>query len=77
MTDMPTDPILLRLLKITAFVVKLSDRVIELEAALQDAIDFVDKYADLIEDEDGGMIPNDAAHLRQYLEDTLADEVRS
>lgn len=77
MNDIPNDPILLRLMKMAAHIVRVSDRMIELECALQSAIDFVDKYAELVEDEDGGMIPNEAAYLRQYLEDTLAGEDRS
>jgi hypothetical protein len=47
------------------------NRVQELEAALQEAIGFVDKYADVDDGDDGQPIANPAMALMQYLEETL------
>jgi hypothetical protein len=47
------------------------NRVQELEAALQEAIGFVDRYADVDDGDDGQPIANPAMALMQYLEETL------
>jgi hypothetical protein len=44
----------------------------ELEAALEEAIGFVDNYADVDDGDDGQPIANPAMALQQYLEETLS-----
>jgi hypothetical protein len=46
-------------------------RVQELEAALEEAIGFVDNYADVDDGDDGQPVANPAMALMQYLEQTL------
>ena len=50
---------------------QLINRVQEIEAALQEAIEFVDKYADVDDGDDGQPIANPAMALQQYLEQAL------
>jgi hypothetical protein len=51
---------------------QLARRVKALEAALQEAIDFVDQYADVDDGDDGQPVANPAMALQQYLEETLS-----
>lgn len=50
---------------------RLISRVQEVEAALQEAIDFVDQYADVDDGADGQPVANPAMALQQYLEEIL------
>jgi hypothetical protein len=50
---------------------RLINRVQEVEAALQEAIGFVAKYADVEDGDDGQPEANPAMALQQYLEETL------
>ena len=50
---------------------QLINRVQETEAALQEAIGFVDNYADVDDGDDGQPVANPAMALMQYLEQTL------
>lgn len=49
----------------------LKKRIAALEAALQEALDFIDNYADVDDGDDGQPVANPAMALQQYLEDVL------
>ena len=53
---------------------ELYDRIAELKEALQDAIDFIDNYADYEDDDESQPTPNRAAILMFHLEDVLKGE---
>jgi hypothetical protein len=52
-------------------IAKLEARIKALEDALSEAIEFVDNYADFIDDDESQPTPNEAGVLLGYLEDVL------
>jgi hypothetical protein len=52
-------------------IARLELRVRELEFALSEAIEFVDNYADFIDDDESQPVPNEAGVLLGYLEDVM------